>query len=411
MNSTVQIPTDILSSLVTGRSADLFLADMELCSEGIRRNISGKRILVIGGGGSIGSATVHLLTQFGPRALHVVDQSENKLVELVRDLRSSPDDFPVADFRTFPVDYGSPLMHRFLAEMDSYELVFNFAALKHVRSEKDAYSLLQMLDTNVIKAANFLGWLAEKSPECKYFCVSTDKAANPASLMGASKRIMEHLIFSGEVVPELRSHVTSARFANVAFSDGSLLDSFLKRLQSRRPLAVPRDTSRYFISLSEAGQICLIAAVSAPHRHVLISRLDQSKDLRDLESVACAILRNIGYEPQFYEEAAEAKANLEHDIRKGRYPLLLTDRDTSGEKPFEEFVAEGEKVVEIGLPNLLAVLYVPQPGSLRVFLETIKKLISDPHAPVNKSDVADLISKVVPELSHIASDKNLDDRM
>jgi FlaA1/EpsC-like NDP-sugar epimerase len=411
MNSTVQIPTDILSSLVTGRSADLFLPDMELCSEGIRENIFGARILVIGGGGSIGSATVRLLTQFGPRALHVVDQGENKLVELVRDLRSSADDFPVADFRTFPVDYGSPLMHRFLAEMDSYELVFNFAALKHVRSEKDAYSLLQMLDTNVIKAANFLGWLAEKSPECKYFCVSTDKAAKPASLMGASKRIMEHLIFSGEVVPELRSHVTSARFANVAFSDGSLLDSFLKRLQSRRPLAVPRDTRRYFISLSEAGQICLIAAVSAPHRHVLISRLDRSKDLRDLESVACAILQNIGYEPQFYEEAAEAKANFEHDIKKGRYPLLLTDRDTSGEKPFEEFVAEGEKVVEIGLPNLFAVLYVPQRGSLLVFLETIRKLISDPHAPVNKSDIADLISEVVPELSHITSDKNLDDRM
>jgi FlaA1/EpsC-like NDP-sugar epimerase len=411
MSSTVQIPTDILSSLVTGRSADLFLADMELCAEGMRRNITGARILVIGGAGSIGSATLHLLTQFRPRALHVVDQSENKLAELVRDLRSSPDDFQVSDFRTFPIDYGSPLMQRFLAEMDSYELVFNFAALKHVRSEKDVYSVLQMLDTNVIKAANFLGWLAEKSPECKYFCVSTDKAANPASLMGASKRIMEHVIFSGEVTPELRSHVTSARFANVAFSDGSLLDSFLKRLQSRRPLAVPRNTRRYFISLSEAGQICLIAAVSAPHRHILISRLDEAKDLRDLESVACAILQNMGYEPQIYEEAAEAKANIEIDIRKGRYPLLLTDRDTSGEKPFEEFVAEGEKVVDVGLPNLLAVLYVPQRGSLRVFLETIKKLISNPHVPINKSDMVELISNVVPELSHIASDKNLDDRM
>jgi FlaA1/EpsC-like NDP-sugar epimerase len=412
MNSTTQIRTDSLSLLATGRSSDLFLSDMESCGKTISRYISGARVLVVGGAGSIGAATIHLLLRFGPGALHVIDQNENALAELVRDLRSSPGGFLVDDFRALPLDYGTPLMHRFLDEMNRYDLVFNFAALKHVRSEKDSYSILRMLEINVLKAARFLDWLTEKSPECKYFCVSTDKAANPVSLMGASKRAMEHVIFSGEVVPESRSHITSARFANVAFSEGGLLDSFLRRLQNRRVLAVPKDTRRYFISLSEAGQICLIAAVYAPHRHLLIPRLDPALDMRDLESLACAILRNVGYEPRIYEDPIEAKANFESDVERGYYPLLLTERDTNGEKPFEEFVGEGESAADIGLKNLMAVQYLPPPpDSLNGFLREIESLISDPVVATTTSEISQLIRRVVPELRHEATGKSLDDRI
>jgi len=408
----IQVPTDSLSLLTTGRSSDLFLADMESCAHSISKAFLGARVLVIGGAGSIGSATIRLILRFCPRALHVADQNENKLAELVRDLRSSPSEFCVEDFRTFPLDYGTPLMRRLLAEMDSYDVVFNFAAVKHVRSEKDAYSLLRMLETNVVKAAHFLSWLVEKSPECKYFCVSTDKAANPVSLMGASKRIMEHAIFSGEVIPGSPCHVTSARFANVAFSDGSLLDSFLKRLQNRQALAAPKDTRRYFISLAEAGQICVIAATCAPHKHLLIPRLDPSIDLRDLELVACEVLRSFGYEPRVYGIAAEAKANLESDVKKGYYPLLLTERDTSGEKRFEEFVGGGETVVDVGLKNLMGVQYLPAPPStLQGFLKKIESVIASPFAPVTLPEIATWMRSVVPELHHLSTGRSLDDRM
>lgn len=404
--------TDTLSSLVTGRTEDLFLEDLQLCGEQIRENIPRARILVIGGAGSVGAATVGALVRFGPRTLHVVDQNENKLAQLVRDIRSDPKDLSVKDFRTFPIDYGSPLMHRLLGEMDPYDLVFNFAALKHVRSEKDVYSLLQMLDTNIVKCSRFLRWLSEKGSRCRYFCVSTDKAANPVSLMGASKRIMEHTIFSGEAAPELKAHVTSARFANVAFSDGSLLDSFLKRLQKRRPLAVPKNIRRYFISPSEAGQICLLSAVCAPHRHILICRLDPAKDLRDLQSVACAILGYHGFEPRFYDEVTQAKANVENDVERGYYPVLLTEPDTNGEKPYEEFVGDGETVVEIGLRNLLGVGYLPaSPGSLLPFLTKMEALVSSPLKYVSKAEIACWMSMVVPQLDHLETGKNLDDRM
>lgn len=411
MTSATQLTGDGMSFLATGRTSDLFLPDLEQCTDQLRARISGARILIVGGAGSIGAATISLLAKFKPQTLHVVDQSENKLAELVRDLRSAPGEFAIDDFRTFPLDYGSLLMHRLLKEIRQYDLVFNFAALKHVRSEKDAYSLLQMLDTNVLKAARFLSWLAERSLSSAYFCVSTDKAANPTSLMGASKRIMEHVIFSEEAASAL-PHVTSARFANVAFSDGSLLDSFLKRIQHRRVLGVPKDTRRYFLSLSEAGQICLLAAVVCPHRHFLIPKLDPSRNLVDLQSVACAVIHNFRYEPKIYQDPAEAKAGAESDIKNGRYPLLLTPRDTGGEKAFEEFLGDGETMIDSGLPNLAAVQYKAAPsGSLRAFLQGVEELISGRGFAASKSEIVELISQLVPELRHFASDKNLDERI
>jgi len=403
---------DVLSALATGRDFELFAADVAERQAEIARRLDRRRLLVVGGAGSIGAATIGALCAFRPAALHVVDHNENGLAELVRDLRSRPGGLSVPDFRTLPLDFGSPIMARFLREQDPYDYVLNFAAIKHVRSEKDTYSLLQMLDTNVLKPARLLRWLEEKGGAAAYFCVSTDKAANPVNLMGASKRLMEHVIFSGEAAPGFAARVTSARFANVAFSDGSLLQSFLRRLEKRQPLAVPLHTRRYFISLREAGQICLLASVCAPDRHLLVPRLDPAADLHDLETIARAVLRQHGFEPSVYDDEAQARDGVEADLARGCYPLLRTPLDTSGEKPYEEFVGPGEQAVEAGMVNLWGVPYGPAPaGAVARFLAEAEQLVGQSDRAVSKEQIVATISTVVPEFHHLERGKNLDARM
>ena len=273
----------------------------------------------------------------------------------MRDLRSQPGPFDVSALRALPLAYGAPILRRLLAESPAYDLILHFAALKHVRSEKDVYSLVQMLDTNLVKQERLLNLMAEAGWGGRYFCVSTDKAANPVNLMGASKRVMEHLIFTRVAAMMTGASVTSARFANVAFSNGSLLAGFLHRLEKRQPLSVPRDTRRYFVSLPEAGRICLLAACVAPDHHIVIPRLSAERDLVDRESLACAILDHAGFKARIYEDEAESKSNLASDVAAGRYPLLVTELDTSGEEPFEEFVGEDDEIVDFGLETLAVV--------------------------------------------------------
>ena len=259
-----------LGSIATGRSTSRFAADVAVHNDAMCATFSGKRVLVVGGAGSIGAATVRALLPFDPAALHVMDQDENGLAELVRDLRSTGLLSGSLDLRLEPLDYGSGVARRFLAAAGPYDAVLHFAALKHVRSEKDAASILQMLDTNVLKQARLMSWLAEEGDPARYFAVSTDKAANPVNVRGASTRLMEQLLFTDAVVPARSATRTSARFANVAFSAGSLLASWGERIRKRQPVAVPRDTRRYFVTLDEAAEICLLAGSAIPDKHLAV---------------------------------------------------------------------------------------------------------------------------------------------
>src|SRR5262245_30187630 len=402
-------PHGEIDYLVTRRKQSFFWSDLNAYSVDITAKLSGRRVLVIGGGGSIGSATTCLLVDYAPSVVHVIDQNENYLVELIRYLRGRPLGLGNVDFRTLPIDYGSPIMERFLREAERpYEIVLNFAALKHVRSEKDIYSVLQMLDTNLVRHARFKHWLSKYGHGQVYFAVSTDKAANPTSIMGASKRLMEDLTF-GLYTAQAQA-TTSARFANVAFSNGSLLDGFLRRLAARQPLAAPDDTRRYFISQTEAGELCLIAALLAPDKHVAFPNLNPSEELQSLESIAVRVLEHFGLTPQLYEDEESARRDLERIAHTGRWPLLLTPLDTSGEKSYEEFVGEGETAVDIGMKAIRAFCHVPSQAMASKLFDRMAVLIEDAHRPVNINRIVEEVSQAIASFCHIDTGKNLDQR-
>lgn len=400
--------SDELETRITGRSQSLLAQDMETHRQAMKEAIAGARVLVVGGGGSIGSATTLILSTLNPACLHVVDVNENYLAELARRLRNAPHNSSDLDFATFPLDFGSPLTSRLLAEQKRYDIVLNFAALKHVRSEKDIFSVLQMIDTNVVKQGRFQRWVVEHGGCGRYFAVSTDKAANPSSLMGASKRLMEDVLFAWPAGADVS--VSSARFANVAFSNGSLLQSFLQRLALGQPLSVPRNTRRYFVSQKEAGQLCALAATVASRDHIVFPRLEPEKELHLLEQVAVDVLDYHGYEPVVFEDENEAKEAVAHLGPEGRWPLLLTPLDTSGEKPFEEFLGEGEASTEIGFNALLGIRHLPSRAFETHLFEKLERLVGSLELH-RKSEIIGLIAEAIPTFKHVETGRSLDQRM
>lgn len=397
-----------LDQCVVGREQSLFATDLETHRSTFRKMIDRSRVLVVGGGGSIGSSTCALLSGLRPSALHVVDLSENYLAELVRDLRGRAENLQVGDFRTFPLDYGSPLMERLLREMPRYDIVLNFAALKHVRSEKDLFSILQMLDVNVVRHIRFKRWLQLHGHGTRYFAVSTDKAANATSLMGASKRLMEDVVF--DMAPLDIAVTTSARFANVAFSNGSLLQGWLVRMEKGQPLAVPRDTRRYFVSQREAGEICLLAALGAADRQILFPRMNPQSELRLLTNVAEKVLSHFGYTAEFLDDEVIARHSVASLRAKNKWPVLLTPLDTSGEKPFEEFVAAAETVVESGFASLGAIAHQPGAPDLSEVVAYLEALIVEPTREVDKALLTSVLARVVPGFAHRDTGRHLDQR-
>ena len=406
-----------LHSLATGREGSLFDDDIRSVRERLGETVAGRRVLVVGGAGSIGSSTVMQVAALHPDTLHIIDQNENALAELVRQLRSRPGNWSARDFQTLPLDYGSAVTRLFLSTQPPYDLVLNFAALKHVRSEKDPFSTLQIFDTNLVKQARLMRWLAEHGFRGRLFNVSTDKAANSTSMMGATKRVMEHVLFNSSVAAAMGGARISARFANVAFSNGSLLQGFENRFARGEPLAAPHATKRYFVSLEESGQICLIAACLAPDNAIVIPKLNPEEHLVELQAIAEGYLRRQGFEPVIYDNEQAACAEVDAQRAIGRWPLLITPLDTAGEKPYEEFIAEGEESFEIGLPNLIAVKYVAaERDRIDEVISEVDAILSADGAGANnltKDRLKELIALVEPRFLQLHRDStaNLDQRL
>lgn len=400
------------AAIATGREHSLFAADVAANAQAIGTAFSGARVLVVGGAGTIGSATLRAVLRYDPAAIHVLDQDENGLAELVRDVRSTGVARPALDFRLLPLDYGASVTRRFLSSSGPYDAVLHFAALKHVRSEKDVASILQMIDTNVLKQQRLLEWLAEDRQPSRYFAVSTDKAVNPANFMGASKRLMEHILFTDAYTPLKNAVRTSARFANVAFSAGSLLASFGDRIRLRQPIAAPRDTRRFFVSIEEAAEICLLASALVPSGHVAIPRMHADRDLRELIPLAEAFLAAAGYRSSRYEDEGQARDAVAREEAAGAWPVLCTPRDTDGEKESEEFVGEGEKAEDVGLSALLGIAqHGLDPSALEATLRQLREWTEIPNTRVNKADLIKLLAEVLGDFRPIQSGRTLDDRM
>ncbi|MEX0955318.1 MAG: polysaccharide biosynthesis protein [Rhizobiaceae bacterium] len=403
-----------LEKKILNRSSSPYLEEFAERMPELKRQVSGKRILAIGAAGSIGAETVKKLLHLAPASICVVDVNENGLAELIRQLRSSDDDGirNVADFRTIPLDFGSPIFRRFLASEGPFDIILNFAAIKHVRSEKDVFSILHMIDTNILKPAQVLSHLAEQSWSGRYFSVSTDKAANPSSLMGATKRLMEHVMFHRSGYASGGITRTSARFANVAFSNGSLLQSFETRLRERQLLACPVDIKRYFVTLAESGAICALASLLVDDGHIAIPNLDPEENLVLLTSVAQHFLESRGIEAVFFHEEEEARAFLRTNSEPRKYPVFLTPADTAGEKPYEEFVAANESVKDVGLLSLRAVRHAPPQADMGPLLEKLTELRDGVADGVDKLMIKELIASIEPDFArtHIESEKSLDQR-
>ena len=326
-----------ISKHVTKRPASMFKADIEANREALSQKIKGKSVLVIGGAGSIGSSFIKAILPFKPETLVVVDTNENALAELTRDLRSSKGMYVPEDYLPYPMDFASPVFEKMFRNRGGFNIVGNFSAHKHVRSEKDIYSVEALLQNNVLHAKLILDLLSEFPPE-EYFCVSTDKAANPVNIMGASKRIMEDVIFSySDKFP-----VKTARFANVAFSNGSLPAGFLARIQKLQPLSAPSDVRRYFVSPEESGQICLLSCILGENRAIFFPKLEEAQ-MMTFDGIARSLLEKHGYEVLECDSDAEAIDKAE-ELQSGSnlYPVHFSASDTSGEKPFEEFVTDTE---------------------------------------------------------------------
>ena len=412
----IHCPTDI----VTGRTVSLFARDMATRDDNLSDALSSSRCLVIGGAGSIGGETVRLLSRYSLKSLTIIDQDENGLTRLMRRLRSDPDHVRVATIDPIPVDYGSAYFLGHLETDRPYDFVFNFAAVKHVRSEKDVVSILHMMDTNILKQARLIKALSKSSPDCRYFSVSTDKAANPVSFMGATKRLMEHVIFQLCTHYGLRGGCTSARFANVAYSQGSLLESFADRMEQRVPLAAPRHIQRFFVSLEEAGQLCILAGLLAPDNTIVIPDLDPARNLISMEDVAKRFLKANGYDAEVFPLRHESDARKSFNALNAlkRWPLVLTPADTPGEKPYEEFVGENEVSSNLSFSDLKGIAYQSSQNNPDQILELVSRLsdlMTDIDAIRNLSteDLKDLIAEIEPDFAahHKVGAQQLDSRV
>ncbi len=391
---------------VTARDESMFTADLAAHDSELRAAIEGASVLVIGGAGTIGSSFIRALLPYRPARLVVVDLSENGLTELTRDLRSTAGQFVPDDYLTYPISFGDAVFERMLRASGPFDIVAHFAAHKHVRSEKDRFSIEAMVENNVLSTARLLDLLTAAPPK-HFFCVSTDKAANPANVMGASKKLMEEAVLAySSVLP-----ATTARFANVAFSNGSLPAGFLERIAKGQPLSSPSDVRRYFVSPEESGQLCLIACVLGEPGDILFPRLEEPAMLT-FSSIADALLAELGYTPlhcSSEDEARTAAANRDPD--DSTWPVYYFESDTSGEKSFEEFHTEDEDV-ELDRFAALGVVHGRanyDPAGIRSLSDELRSLFAREDLP--KDAIVAELARLVPSFQHVETGKSLDQKM
>ena len=395
-----------ISDNVTFRSKSMFLADIEANKEQLAKEIEGKSLCVIGGAGSIGSSFIRAILPFKPSKLVVVDLNENGLAELTRDLRSTYGMYVPEEYRAYTLNFADPIFTRIFREEKGFDIVANFSAHKHVRSEKDKYSVQALIENNDIKAKKFMDLLCEFPPK-HFFCVSTDKAANPVNIMGASKRVMEDMVMAYSD----RFPVTTARFANVAFSNGSLPDGWIARMMKQQPLAAPSDVKRYFVSPEESGQICMLACILGNSGEVFFPKLGEDQMIT-FASFCEKFIRTMGYKGQTCATDEEAKRLASERAEDSEaYPVVYFNSDTTGEKGFEEFYVPGEK------------LNMDRFSSLGVIEETTHRSMNEVEAffaqlesifqkdDFTKAEIVDALKVFLPYFEHEEKGKNLDQKM
>ena len=391
---------------VTKRPVSMFATDIEANKETLTREIKDKTVCVIGGAGSIGSSFIKAVLRFAPRSIVVVDLNENGLAELVRDVRSTEGLYVPDEFRCYTLNFADPIFERIFREEHGFDIVANFSAHKHVRSEKDRYSVQALIENNDIKAKKLMDLLTVYPPK-HFFCVSTDKAANPVNIMGASKRIMEDLVMAYNQYFK----VTTARFANVAFSNGSLPDGWIHRLQKKQPLAAPSDVKRYFVSPEESGQICMLACILGKGGEVFFPKLGEEQMLT-FSSICDDFVKAEGFIKKECVSDAEAKCYANNmSYESDTYPVVYFASDTTGEKAYEEFYVPGER---IDMQRFSALGVVEQTTrhdmeEVNSFFEKLEKIFS--HDDFTKAQVVEAIKGFIPNFEHEEKGKNLDQKM
>ncbi|WP_336240146.1 UDP-N-acetylglucosamine 4,6-dehydratase [Citrobacter werkmanii] len=388
-----------------GRNKALFGDDVSENEKELKSIVAASRFLVLGGAGSIGQAVTKEIFKRNPQKLHVVDISENNMVELVRDIRSSFG-YIDGDFQTFALDIGSVEYDAFIKADGKYDYVLNLSALKHVRSEKDPFTLMRMIEVNILNTDKTIQQSIAAGVK-KFFCVSTDKAANPVNMMGASKRIMEMFLMrkSEEIA------ISTARFANVAFSDGSLLHGFNQRLQKQQPIVAPNDIKRYFVTPQESGELCLMSCIFGENRDIFFPKLSEALHLISFADIAVLYLKQRGYEPHLCETEDEARALAKTLPAQGKWPCLFTTSDTTGEKDFEEFFTDKEVLDMKRFINLGIIKNDPlyDPALLDHFEEKIEHMRTS--LEWSKNDIVKLFFEMIPGFGHKETGKYLDSKM
>ncbi len=391
---------------VTHRASSMFECDIQANSAKLTEEIQGKSVCVIGGAGSIGSSYIKAILRFKPAKLVVIDLNENGLAELTRDLRSTDGLVVPPEYRAYTLNFADPIFARIFREEKGFDIVANFSAHKHVRSEKDKYSVQALIENNDIKAKKLMDLLAEYPPK-HFFCVSTDKAANPVNIMGASKRIMEDLVMAYTT----KFKVTTARFANVAFSNGSLPDGWMHRVQKKQPLAAPNDVKRYFVSPEESGQICMLACILGNNGEIFFPKLGEEQMLT-FSAICDEFVKSEGYIKREFATDDEAKkfaADMPYESKI--YPVVYFKSDTTGEKAYEEFYVPGEKLNMQRFNSLGVIEEVKKRslGEIEKFFDKIEAIFA--REDFTKSEVVDAIKRFIPNFEHEEKGKNLDQKM